>query len=99
MAKIVLEDGRRIPVVKPNLWDAAAVEKETGWKRREYADQMKLSSMQTALSIFASLRRAGIDVTFSSVCELDNIENLIAEPGELARAEESEGEETPDPQG
>ena len=94
----MLGDGRRIPVVKPNLWDAAAVEKEMGWKRREYADQMKLSSMQTALSIFASLRRVGEDVTFSSVCELDNIENLIAEPGELARAEESEGEETPDPQ-
>lgn len=100
MAKIQLADGSRIPVVKPNLWDAAAVEKEMGWNRRQYADWMKLGSMQTAFSIFASLRRAGHDVTFQSCADLDDIENLIAEPGDLARAQQSEeGEQSPDPQG
>ncbi|UUE19323.1 hypothetical protein [Microbacterium sp. J1-1] len=99
MAKIQLSDGTRIPVVKPNLWDAAAVEKEMGWNRRQYADWMKLSGMQTAFAIFASLRRAGHDVTFQSCADLDDIENMIAEPGDLARAQESEeGEERPDPQ-
>lgn len=99
MAKILLADGSRISVVKPNLWDAAAVEKEMGWNRREYANWMKLGSMQTAFSIFASLRRAGHDVTFQSCADLDDIENMIAEPGDLARADQSEeGEQTSDPQ-
>lgn len=98
MAKILLASGERIPVVKPNLWDAAAVEKEMGWNRREYANWMKLGSMQTAFSIFASLRRAGHDVTFKSCADLDDIENMIAEPGDLARNKQSEeGEESPDP--
>ncbi|MGZ0067863.1 hypothetical protein [Microbacterium arborescens] len=97
MAKIKLSDGRTIPVVKPTLWDTAAVEREMGWDRKEYAAQMKTTSMQTAVAIFASLRRAGEDVTFESCANLDNIENLIAQPGDL-RESGSEGEESPDPQ-
>lgn len=97
MAKIKLADGSTIPVVKPNLWDGAAVEKETGWNRKEYAERMKSASMQTAFAIFASLRRAGHDVTFDSCARLDNIENLVAELGDHRDAE-AEGEESPDPQ-
>lgn len=97
MAKIKLVGGSTIPIVKPNLWDGAAVEKEMGWNRKEYAEQMKSASMQTAFAIFASLRRAGHDVTFDSCAKLDNIENLVAELGDHRDAE-SEGEESPDPQ-
>ncbi|MBB3158191.1 hypothetical protein FHS07_001887 [Microbacterium proteolyticum] len=97
MAKIRLTDGTSIPVVKPTLFDTAEVERETGWNRKEYARQMRTTSMQTAVAIFASLRRAGHDVTFKSCAELDNIETIIAQPGD-ARDEEPEGEETPDPQ-
>lgn len=101
MAIIELSDGRRIPLVKPNLWDGAAVEKEMGWNRKAYQQNMQSVSMQTAFSIFASLRRAGLDVTFTQCAELDGIENVRAQPGDLARAgvdEEGEGEEGPDPQ-
>jgi hypothetical protein len=101
MAKIQLADGREISIVKPNLWDGAAVEKEMGWDRKEYAAWMKSASMQTAFSIFASLRRAGVDVTFQSCADLDGIENLLTEPGDKARAEAeqgAEGEQSPDPQ-
>lgn len=97
MAKIKLADGSTIPVVKPTLFDTAEVERETGWNRKEYARQMRTSSMQTAVAIFASLRRAGHDVTFKSCAELENVESIIAQPGDM-RDEESEGEETPDPQ-
>ncbi|REC98328.1 hypothetical protein DEU35_1428 [Microbacterium sp. AG157] len=97
MAKIKLADGSTIPIVKPNLWDGAAVEKETGWNRKEYAERMKSGSMQTAFAIFASLRRAGHDVTFDSCANLDGIDNLLAEPGDHREAG-AEGEETPDPQ-
>lgn len=96
MAKIRLTDGTSIPVVKPTLFDTAEVERETGWNRKEYARQMRTTSMQTAVAIFASLRRAGHDVTFKSCAELDNIETIIAQPGDAR--EESEGEETSDPQ-
>ena len=99
MAIIELSDGRRIPLVKPNLWDGAAVEKEMGWNRKAYAENMRSASLQTAFSIFASLRRAGMDVTFKQCAELDGIENLVAQPGDLARADgDGEGEESPDPQ-
>lgn len=97
MAKIQLVDGRVIPVVKPNLFDTAAIEREMGWNRKEYAAQMRTSSIQTAVAIFASLRRAGEDVTFVSCAELTNVDKLIAQPGDLREAE-SEGEESPDPQ-
>lgn len=98
MAIIELSDGTRIPTVKPNLWDGAAVEKEMGWNRKEYAEWMKSASMQTAFTIFASLRRAGHKVTFTDCANLDGIQNMIAQAGELARAnEDEEGEESPDP--
>lgn len=96
--KLVLKDGSRLSIVQPNLWDSAQIEIETGWNRKEYAKMMKLGSMQTAAAIFATLRRAGHDVTFASCAELDAIETVVAEPGDLARAEESEGEESPGPQ-
>ncbi|MEV7874527.1 hypothetical protein [Microbacterium sp. NPDC089188] len=96
MAKLQLTDGTTIPIVKPTLFDTAEVERETGWNRKEYARQMRTSSMQTAVAIFASLRRAGHDVTFKSCAELENVEKILAQPGDLR--EESEGEETPDPQ-
>lgn len=97
MAKIELNDGRKIPMVKPTLWDSAEVEREMGWNRKEYADWMKLSSMQTALQVFASLRRAGIETTFKEVADLDLVANIIAEPRDLAREKESEGKQSPDP--
>lgn len=97
MAKIKLRDGSTIPVVKPTLFDTAEVERETGWNRKEYARQMKTTSMQTAVAIFASLRRAGHDVTFKSCAELDDIETIIAQPGDL-RDDETEGEQGSDPQ-
>ena len=104
MAKLQLADGRRIPLVRPNLWDGAAVEKETGWNRKKYAEMMQLGSVQTAFSIFASLRRDAQSrgesvehITFSDCMELSDIERFIAEPGDLARAAEGEDEESLDP--
>lgn len=99
MPILELADGTKLPFVKPNLWDGAAVEKEMGWNRKEYAERMQSASLQTAFSIFATLRRNGHDVTFTSCAELDGIVNILAQPGDLARADESEGEESPDPQG
>lgn len=98
MAKIELKDGRKIPMVTPTLWDSAQVERETGWDRKRYAAEMKLGSMQTALQIFASLRRAGIETTFTEVCDLELVANIVAEPRDLAREKETEGEQSPDPQ-
>lgn len=101
MATIELADGRRIPLVKPTLWDGVEVERETGWNRKKYAEMMQFSSVQTAFGIFASLRRAGIPgISFNQIMERDDlVNNIIAQPGDIARAEQdTEGEETPDPQ-
>ncbi|MBQ9915950.1 MAG: hypothetical protein IJO71_01980 [Microbacterium sp.] len=99
MAKIELKDGSLIPVVQPNLFDTAEIEQETSWNRKEYARMMKTTSIQTAAAVFASMRRAGHKVTFTQCAELDGIKRLIAQPGDLAAAEqESEGEESSDPQ-
>lgn len=100
MATIELADGRRIPLVKPTLWDGVEVEKETGWNRKKYAEMMQYTNVATAFGIFASLRRAGVEVPFLQIMERDDlISNVIAQPGDIARAEaESEGEQTPDPQ-
>lgn len=100
MAVIELSDGRRIPVVKPTLWDGVEVEKETGWDRKKYAAMMKFANVTTAFGIFASLRRAGIDVPFLEIMERDDlIDRFVAQPGDVARAErEAEGEQEPDPQ-
>lgn len=98
MAKIELADGRVIPVVKPNLWDNAAIEKEMGWDRNEFQEWMKSTSVQSGVAIYASLRRAGLDVTFTQCMDLDGIETIVNEPGDIARAAGSEGEQTPDPQ-
>ncbi|MCC2030613.1 hypothetical protein [Microbacterium allomyrinae] len=101
MAKLVLADGRTIPVVSPTLWDGVEVERETGWDRKKYAEMMKSANVQTAFSIFASMRRAGSPVPFLSIMErTDLIQRIVAQPGDIARAEqESEGEQEPDPQG
>lgn len=99
MAKLVLTDGSTIPVVKPTLFDTAEVERETGWNRKEYARQMKTTSIQTAVAIFASMRRAGYkDVTFMSCAELDGVDRIVAQPGDLRDEEDAEGEQSSDPQ-
>ena len=97
MAKILLADGRKIPMVKPTAWDGVDVERETGWNRKKYAEMMQFTNVQSAFGIFASLRRAGIETTFADCMEYAGIENIIAEPGDLARQAESEGEQTLDP--
>lgn len=98
MAKILLADGRKIPMAKPTAWDGVEVERETGWNRKKYAEMMQFTNVQSAFGIFASLRRAGIETTFAECMEYTGIENIIAEPGDLAREAESEGEKTTDPQ-
>ncbi len=103
MATIVLSDGNRIPMVKPTAWDGVEVERQTGWDRKKYAEMTRFVNVSNAIALFASLRRAGYDdVTFESCMQYDGIENIVAQPGDIARAEaaanEGEGEETLDPQ-
>lgn len=95
MAKLELADGRRIPMVEPTLWDGVEVERETGWDRKKYAAMMALTSVQTGFAIFASLRRAGIETTFDACMNMAGVARIVAQPGDLARAE---GEQSEDPQ-
>ncbi|MFA8415097.1 hypothetical protein ACEPTV_33160, partial [Burkholderia pseudomallei] len=63
MAKLQLNDGRTIPVVKPHLGDQLAVERELGYKPKDFQEVVKLATFQTAFAIFASMNRAGIPTT------------------------------------
>lgn len=99
MAKILLSDGRHVPLVPPTLRDGIQAEvrlkKAEKISRDEYKEMAKAAQFQTALSIYATLRKAGEDVDFIEVLDLDYNAlgaQLVAEPGD-----ESEGEETSDP--
>ena len=99
--KLQLSDGQIIPVVKPHLGDQLEV--ELSMKPRvtpqRFRELMQTAAFATAFTVFASLRRAGVETAFSDVLEMD-LEKLSAivraEPGEQEILE-GEGEETPDP--
>ena len=108
MATIVLKDGRRIPLVRPTAWDGCAIQDETGWNAKKFANIMAHASAASVQALYASLRRAGVkhesgkDVLFIDGMNdngyPDLIENVVASPGDLARADEGEDEQEPDPQ-
>lgn len=99
MAKIELADGTRIPMVEPTLWDGVEVERETGWDRKKYAAMMSTASCATGFAIFASLRRAGIDTTFDACMNMAGVARIVAQPGDVARAEGEQSENPPQESG
>lgn len=101
MAKLMLEDGRIIPTVKPHLGDQLAVERALGMKPAEFRETLKTGSFQTAFVIFASLNRAGVKTTIQDVLAID-LEALgglveMEEGDRVAGDVESEGEQGLDP--
>lgn len=103
MARIHLSDGREIPVVKPHLGDQLAVERALNMKPAEFRESIKTQAFQTAITIFASFNRAGVPITIREVLEIDleELSQIVEqEPGDpgLEPADESEGEQSLDPQ-
>lgn len=105
MATIKLSDGREIPIIKPHLGDQMDLERQMratnpNYGPHQFRDDMNLGSFQTAFSIFASLKRAGIPTTITEVLELDLGElTLTLEPGDDPdQFSEGEGEQSADPQ-
>jgi len=102
--KLQLSDGRVIPVVKPHLGDQLEVERSMKPRLTpaEFRDTMQLTAFQTAFMVFASLRRADVEVKFSDVLEMD-LEHLggmlQVEPGERELLDGQEGEQSANPQG
>lgn len=107
MASIELSDGRIIPIVKPHIGDQMELERQMRatipkYGARQFQDDLKLSTFQTAFALFASLNRAGQKTTIQDVLTLDlgQLGDLIKlDPGDdPGDEEEAEGEESEDPQ-
>lgn len=110
MATITLSDGRVVPVVKPHIGDQMELERQMKAIRKDYGpsefkEDLKLSGFQTAFALFASFNRAGIHTTIEEVLalDLDELGHLVSlDPGDnpdtAAADEESEGEQSGDPQ-
>jgi len=108
MARITLSDGRTVPVVKPHLGDQMELERQMRQDRKKYGpkdfqEDLKISTFQTAFTLFASFNRAGVPTTIQDILtlDLDQLGDLITlEPGDSADDDESEseGEQSEDPQ-
>ncbi len=109
MASITLNDGRTVQIVKPHIGDQMELERQMRSSRKSYGakdfnEDLKLASFQTAFVLFATFNRAGIPTTIHEVLELD-LEELskvlkrdAGEGDDESPDDESEGEESLDPQ-